>query len=65
MFGDLWQVILSPVFVVTLGLVMAPFAVLAYSVLVTWEENRPSRSKFRPNEAMTAATPPPTIVVEQ
>lgn len=40
MFGDLWEVVLNPVFLITVGLVGLPFLILLYSVWVTWQENR-------------------------
>jgi hypothetical protein len=33
------DIVLSPVFVITFGLVMLFFLPVAYSVLVTWNEN--------------------------
>lgn len=36
---DFWTIVLDPVFLVTVGLIGVPFAALAYSVWVTWQNN--------------------------
>jgi hypothetical protein len=35
-----WETVLSPVFLITTGLVVGAFAPLLWSVWVTWQENR-------------------------
>lgn len=40
MFENFWDYVLSPTFVITFALVLAPFGALGYSILVTWLENR-------------------------
>ncbi|MGF1507657.1 MAG: hypothetical protein ACFB51_21395 [Anaerolineae bacterium] len=42
---EFWDVMLNPVFLVMFGLVLLPFAALAYSVWVTWEENKDQVNK--------------------
>jgi hypothetical protein len=39
-FNDFLDIVLSPIFLITFGLVMAAFLPLLYSVWVTWRDNR-------------------------
>jgi hypothetical protein len=36
---DFWEIVLDPLFLMTVGLVALPFLVTFYSMWVTWEEN--------------------------
>lgn len=36
MFTEFWDIVLSPVFLVTFGLVLAPFLPVLWSVWTTW-----------------------------
>jgi len=40
MFYNFWDYVLNPVVLVTLGLLLLPFAVLGYSLWVTWQDNQ-------------------------
>lgn len=39
MFQGFWEYILSPIFLITTGILLVPFLLLLYSVYVTWEDN--------------------------
>jgi len=38
-FFDIWDIVLSPGFLITAGLAASPFLFLLYSVWGTWQEN--------------------------
>lgn len=42
MFVNFWDYVLNPVFLFTFGLVLLFFAPLAWSVWITWQENKES-----------------------
>lgn len=47
MFSEFWDIVLSPIFLITFGLVAAAFLPLLLSVWVTWQENNENEKERR------------------